>query len=464
MSEPLASSPAGALVREREAAPARNLVAELVEQNFAQVEGELLVGGVPIGEMAARFGTPLFVYDLALVDRQIERLRSTLPRRFDICYSVKANPAQALLRHFVCRGCGLEIASSGELRQALAAGCDPAQILFAGPGKTEQELAQALDSHIGELHVESLVEARRIAQLAEERKMRARVALRVNPSAAVAGGGMRMGAKPAPFGIDEDQLADVVREVLAMPALEIVGLHLFVGTQILDAALLAAQYRAGIEIARRLAAQIGRPLSTIDFGGGWGVPYFPHERALDCERLRGELAALDKEVSGAVEFQSTRFVVEPGRFLVAEAGLYLARVNDVKVSRGKKFLITDGGMHHHLAASGNLGQTIKRNFPVSLANKLDAPPSETVDVVGPLCTPLDVLARGVDLPVAAVGDLVGVFQSGAYARTASPLGFLSRPAPPEVVVAGGEARLIRRRGRDEDFLVDQADDCLSEDS
>jgi diaminopimelate decarboxylase len=214
------------------------------------------------------------------------------------------------------------------------------------------------------------------------------------------------------------------------------------------------QYRRGIEIARRAAARTHLPIATLDFGGGLGIPYFQNERELSIPELRTGLTDLMDSVEGEPCFQDTRFLVEPGRFLTGECGIYLARVNDIKISRGKKFLITDGGMHHHLAASGNLGQTIKRNYPVALLNKLDSPAEDVVDIVGPLCTPLDVLARGVVLPRAEIGDLVGVFQSGAYARAASPLGFLSQPTPPEVWVHRDHHQLIRRRGEPSDCIRD----------
>jgi diaminopimelate decarboxylase len=212
-----------------------------------------------------------------------------------------------------------------------------------------------------------------------------------------------------------------------------------------------------MEIARRVTDRLQRPLQTIDLGGGFGIPYFNHEHELDMQAFGNGLAELMTEVKGDPSFSGTQIMVEPGRFLVGEAGLYVTRVNDIKISRGKKFVIVDGGMHHHLAASGNLGQTIKRNFPLAVLNKLTSAPEEKVDVVGPLCTPLDVLGRAVTLPKAEVGDLIGVFQSGAYARTASPLGFLSHPAPPEVWVEEGRAYSIRRRGTYEDYLVDLCD-------
>ena len=427
-------------------------VAELIHRHFSVHEGELRVGGVGVGAIAEAIGTPVFVYDTDILQRQLDLLRGTLPDRFHLCYSVKANPNPAILRFFVEQGVGLEIASSGELVQALAAGCAASRILFAGPGKTEAELTMAVDRGIGEIHVESLTEALRLGRVARSAGRKVRVALRVNPSAEVEGGGMRMGARAVPFGIDEDQLEPVVAAILQEPFLEIVGLHLFVGTQILDHEVLLRQYQEGLKIARGLADRIGRPLETVDLGGGLGVPYFPHEKRLDMAALGEGLQALSREVAGDPRLAGARFLLEPGRFLVAEAGVYVSRVTDVKISRGKTFVVTDGGMHHHLAASGNLGQTIKRNFPQAVLNRLDQAPVGPADVVGPLCTPLDTLGRGVMLPAVEVGDLVGVFQSGAYGASASPVGFLSRPAPAEVLVEGGEIRVVRSPGTPEDYL------------
>jgi diaminopimelate decarboxylase len=432
-------------------------VADLVERHFASTAGQLRIGGQSVSDIAAQFGTPLFVYDAAAIRRQWQSLREALPRQFTIYYSVKANPNQAILRLFLELGCGLEIASSGELYQALVAGCPAKRIFFAGPGKTDDDLTAALTAGISEIHVESLAESRRIAHLAQQRSQPARIALRINPAAEVAGGGMRMGAKPVAFGIDEDQVDAVLDFVTADPWLDLVGAHFYVGTQILDHETLLQQYRAALDIAGRLIARTGKPLETIDFGGGLGVPYFPHEQRLDLARFGAGLTELMSDISDQPALASAQFVVEPGRFLIAEAGVYLARVTDVKTSRGKKFVITDGGMHHHLAASGNLGQTIKRNFPLAVVNRLDEPPLEPCDLAGPLCTPLDVLGRTVDLPEVTIGDLVGVFQSGAYARAASPLGFLSHRTPAEVLIENGQARLIRRRGADADYLRDQPD-------
>ncbi len=431
-----------------------DLALTLAQKYFRVADGELVVGDLPISALAAKYGTPAFVYDCTILDRKLDSLRRSLPSRFSVCYSVKANPAPAFLAHLLSRGCGLEIASAGEFRRALQAGCDPGKVLFAGPGKTESELELVLEHGIGEIHIESIVEARRTAAIARRLGLRANVALRVNPAGEGEGGAMRMGGRPTPFGVDEEQLEEVLDALLAESVLDFRGIHVFAGTQILEANVLVNQYRHGIAIARRASKRIGRPLRTVDFGGGLGIPYFTHEKELDLEALRSGLATLFSELESDPDFSRTQFIVEPGRFLAGEAGIYLARVNDIKISRGKKFLILDGGMNHHLAASGNLGQTIKRNYPVALLNKLDAPCEESVDVVGPLCTPLDTLARGVTLPRAEIGDLFGIFQSGAYGLSASPVGFLSHATPAEVWVDGERHELMTPRGESADAMRD----------
>lgn len=429
-----------------------SLVDTLIERYFGVSNGELLIGGIPVTSLAAEYGTPLYVYDRGIIDKKLKLLRDTLPPEFAIHYSVKANPNPTILKHFVASECGLEVASGGELYLSLSAGCLPENIVFAGPGKTEEELEFALANGIGEIHAESLLEIKRIGSISRREGVKARVAIRVNPSHDAQGGAMRMGGKPAPFGVDEENLNCVLDRILIEPSIEFRGIHLFTGTQILDHAVLVHQYRKALEIARRVACRIKQPLHTVDFGGGLGIPYFANESQLDVEKLHAGLELLMRDIQDDPGFEKSRFMVEPGRYLVGEAGIYVTRVTDIKVSHGKKFLIVDGGMNHHLAASGNLGQVIKRNFPAALLNKLQAKSKEIVDVAGPLCTPLDTLARDVQLPSVAVGDLVGIFQSGAYARTASPLGFLSHRSPAEFLVSNGTASLIRDRGTYADLL------------
>lgn len=417
-------------------------------------EGELLVGGLPVSEIVARCGTPVFIYDSEIVDRKLADLRNALPHRFSTSYSVKANPNPAFLHFFLNKGCGLEIASAGEFHLAESVGCPLEKIVFAGPGKTQDELEFVISRGIGEIHAESQLELHRINAIAQQLGTQTRVAIRVNPDETGQGGAMRMGGRSAPFGIDEESLPSVLDQFVHHPWLQFCGVHLFVGTQILDAGTLLEQYRKGIEVARNAASHMNLPLQTLDFGGGLGIPYFPGEPELDLKQLREGLQQLMASIENESCFAHTKFMVEPGRFLVGECGIYVARINDIKVSRGTKYLILDGGMNHHLAASGNLGQVIKRSFPMAILNRIDAESTETVDIVGPLCTPLDTLGRSVKVPAPEAGDLLGIFQSGAYARTASPLGFLSHSTPPEVWVQKGQDFLIRTRGSGESHFAD----------
>ncbi|MCA9471154.1 MAG: type III PLP-dependent enzyme [Nitrospirales bacterium] len=429
--------------------------ADLIARHFSADSGVLVLGQhARVDSIASQYGTPFFVYDSLVLDQKLAVLRKTLPKEFSISYSVKANPCQIILKHFLTAGCGLEIASGGEYFQARKAGCAPERIVFAGPGKTEDELEYVLSNGIGEIHAESTQEIARIAKISERLQKKSHVAIRVNPTEEVLGGAMRMGGKATPFGVDEELLDTILPLIEANPYLEFQGLHLFSGTQILDYAVLVAQYRKGISIAREIVKKINRPLKTIDFGGGWGIPYFGQERELDVTRLAEGLEILMTEVRHDQAFAGTQLMVEPGRFLVGESGVYVTRITDIKVSRGKKFLIVDGGMHHHLAASGNFGQVIKKNFPVGIVNKVSQEAEEIVDIVGPLCTPLDVLARQVKVPRVTVGDLVGVFQSGAYGRTSSPLHFLSHCSPPEILVEHAKATMVRARGTYDDMIRD----------
>ena len=429
-------------------------VARVVDRYFQVTEQELQISGCSVANLIQQFGSPLYVYDQQIISQKISEVRRALPQRFELYYSIKANPNAEILRIMLAQHCGLEVASAGELQLALAAGCQPTNVIFAGPGKTERELAHAVQAGIGEIHVESIEEARWIHALSRKLDRVCPIALRVNPNDS-AGGAMRMGGKPSPFGIDEEQLDPVIDEIKQLSHVKIQGVHQFMGTQILDASILLKQYRRAIELAGKIAGRLGEPLKTLDFGGGWGTPYFPHESELDLAAVAEGLKAIDSQMTADPHLCKTSAIIEPGRFLVNESGVYLTKVTRIKHSRGKLFAVIDGGMHHHLAASGNLGQTIKRNFPLAIVNKLGVQNEQSVEITGPLCTPLDTLGRSISLPAIAANDIVGVFLSGAYARASSPLGFLSHNAPAEVLVQNGLAKLIRRCGKPEDYLADQ---------
>ena len=418
------------------------LGAGLVAEHFALRGPDLLVGGIPVSEIAAAAGTPAFIYDGGVMRRAYRALARALSGFAEIHYSVKANPAPAVIRLFLEEGAGVEIASIGEYRLARAAGAAPGRVFFAGPGKRRKELEEVIADGIGEIHLETYEEIERVAAIGHRAGRAVAAAIRINPVAAAQGGAMRMGGKATAFGFDEEDLDRVIDAVAGAGHIELGGVHLFAGTQILDADTLVSQWRHGIAVAAKVAARIGRPLRTIDLGGGLGIPYFSGERSLDLAAIAAAAPSLAASVKENPLLAPARVVIEPGRYLVGPAGVYVAEINAVKRSRGQRFLVTDGGMHHHLAASGNLGQVIKRDYPVVAPARMDSAAKSPATVVGPLCTPLDTLAREAHLPELAAGDLIAVLQSGAYGATASPGRFLSHPEPAEVLVEDGRVQII----------------------
>lgn len=406
-----------------------------------EVKGnDLLAGGVPIGDIVARTGTPAFIYDAAVMRRTYADLQAALNGFADIYYSVKANPLPAVIALFHGQGAGAEIASIGEYHAALKAGVPPQHIIFAGPGKRESELRAVIDGGIGEIHVESAEEIARLKTIGKPVK----VSIRINPVPDAQAGAMRMGGKATAFGFDEEELETILPLFNTAPNVDLVGIHVYGGTQILDADALVSQWRHAVTLGGRVAAMLGKPLETIDLGGGLGIPYFTGETPLDLSVVASAIADLKAMLAGDPNLAATRVIVEPGRYLVGPAGIYVCEVNSVKVSRGTTFLVTDGGMHHHLAASGNLGQIVKRNYPIVAPARMRETCDEIATVVGPLCTPLDTLARNAALPKLKAGDLVAFLQSGAYGASASPAGFLSHPHATEVLVDNGAFDVIER--------------------
>lgn len=405
-------------------------------------EGRWYIAENALSDIAAEFSTPLFVYDQATLEQQFDDLRSALPDIVDLYYSMKANPNSAIVSHFAACAAGVEIASAAEYEVARKAGVPVERILFAGPGKTEEELKYVLERGIGDLHVESSEELAAIEAL----NIPVNVSVRFNPAAQASGGAMRMGGKPSQFGFDEEQVPKIVDRVRASATLNLHGLHMFAGTQLLDADVLISQWEHALKVTRRIAAHIGEPLKSVDLGGGLGIPYFSGETELDLTAVRTGAAALFGNLAADALFSGTRFILEPGRFLAGPAGVYVARVVSVKYSRGTRFVVLDGGMNHHLAASGNLGQVIKKDYPIlNVSQPFDAP-CEPAVVVGPLCTPLDTLGRSVSLPKTGQGDLIAILQSGAYGLSASPVGFLSHRLPSEVLINRGKTEPIGGRG------------------
>lgn len=398
---------------------------------FRSAGGELLINGQPIGRIAARVGrTPFYAYDRSLLDARVAQLRAALPAAVKLHYAMKANPMPAVVCHMARLVDGIDVASAGELLVALDAGADPHEISFAGPGKTEAELQQAVAAGIL-VNVESFRELPILAAAQQALGLPARVAVRVNPDFELKASGMKMGGGPKQFGVDAEQIPALLAEI-GRAGLAFEGFHLFAGSQNLKPEAIVDAQQKSFALACRLAEHAPSPVKFLNLGGGFGIPYFPGEQPLDLAPIGANLADIVAQAGNALP--QAEIVIELGRYLVGEAGLYVARILDKKVSRGHTYLVTDGGLHHHLSASGNFGQVIRKNYPATIANRMDSGETENVSVVGPLCTPLDLLADRMNLPVAQPGDLVAIYQSGAYGATASPQRFLGHPGVVEVLV------------------------------
>ncbi|CAA9521508.1 MAG: Diaminopimelate decarboxylase [uncultured Sphingomonadaceae bacterium] len=403
-----------------------------IPNGFGLIDGELAIAGVKASDHVRAAGdTPLFLYDFGLVRARVARFRAAMPADVHLHYAVKANPFPGLVRALARLVDGLDAASLGECRLIAASGGDPARASFAGPAKRDDELAGAIAMGVA-INLESESEADRALAAADRLSVRPRLAVRVNPPFEIKGSGMRMGGGAKPFGVDAERAGALARRVIAAGA-EWRGWHVFAGSQALAAGAVADAQAAAVALAGELSDEAGAAPPLVNLGGGFGIPYSANDRPLDVEAIGARLGeALAARASGLAD---SRFALELGRWLVGEAGVYLTRIVDRKESRGKLFLACDGGLHHQLAATGNLGQVVRRNYPVAIATRMGSPAEEVASIVGPLCTPLDRLADEVAVPAAHPGDLVAVFLAGAYGLTASPQAFLSqRPAIERLLV------------------------------
>jgi diaminopimelate decarboxylase len=401
-----------------------------IPAGFGAIDGELSIAGTRASELIG--DVPTFVYDAGLLAARMARLRAAMPAGLAIHYAMKANPFAPLVATMARLADGIDVASAGELRLARAAGAG--EISFAGPGKRDAELADALAAGFT-INVESEGEFARIVALAERGGVRPRLAVRVNPDFDVKASGMRMGGGPAQFGVDAERVPALVARILASGG-EFRGFHIFAGSQNLRADLLIEAQANTLALAARLAEQSDVMPPLVNLGGGFGIPYFPGEAEVDVAAIGAALG--DRLADLPAALADSRFAIELGRWLVGPAGVYLARVVDVKDSRGRTFVVTEGGLHHQLAATGNFGTVIRRNYPLANASRVDAAATMEADVVGCLCTPLDRLGEAVMIAPTAVGDIVAVFMAGAYGATASPAAFLGHPAALERLVGDGD--------------------------
>ncbi len=403
----------------------------LPPSRFAIVDDCLHIGGISLLRLEQRIGgTPFYAYDRRVITDRVGQLRKVLPPEIALHYSVKANPMPAVVQHLATLVDGFDIASGGEMSVALDTPIAPSSISFTGPGKSRDDLRRAIAAQIA-IHVESERELRDVAAIGETLGIMPNVMLRVNPDFQLKASGMKMGGGPKPFGIDAEEIPRLLAQIEHMH-LRFAGFHIFSGSQNLQADAVIEEKSKVFELAVRLARTTSMPIAKLNIGGGFGIPYFPGDRELDVERVGAHLVQWTTRLKS--ELPSTGIALELGRYLVGEAGVYVTRIIERKTSRGQTFLVTDGGLNHHLAASGNFGQILRRNYPVAIGNRMHGASREVVSVVGPLCTPLDLLADKMEMANADVGDLVVVFQSGAYGLSASPVRFLGHPEPREALV------------------------------
>ena len=388
----------------------------------------LAIGNQKITDIVDRAGmTPLYLYGKAQTSERITYLRECLPPEIKIHYAIKANPMPELVKYISKLVDGLDVASGDELKTALSAHTNKKHISFAGPGKSDKELKEAILANIV-INAESLNEILRAQEIGTAHNIIPNIALRVNPDFELKSSGMKMAGGPKPFGIDAEHIPIILNDMKTMKV-NFVGFHIFSGSQNLRAEAICEAQNKTIELAIKLSKYAPNNISLLNIGGGFGIPYSPGDQPLKLEPIKCNLQKLLIKANSALP--NAEIIIELGRYIIGEAGVYICKIIDRKVSRGHIFLITNGGLHHHLAASGNFGQVIRKNYPVCIANKMQSEDTELVSVVGPLCTPLDILASKVELPKADVGDYVALFQSGAYGYTASPVNFLSHPKPKE---------------------------------
>ncbi len=397
---------------------------------FPLKQGQLYVAGKPLQQAVAITGqTPVYIYDRKLISARVAKLRSMLPSKIQLHYAMKANPMPAVVQHLAGLVDGLDVASQGEMLTAVNTGISAADISFAGPGKTDRELSGAIAAQIV-INVESAQELSRIVALGQQFSVTPNVAIRVNPDFELKSSGMKMSGGPKQFGIDAERVPELLEQLKNLPV-NFQGLHIFSGSQNLSSEAIIEAHNKTFALADKLVGRGDIEYQFINIGGGFGIPYFPGETPLELQPIADNLQHL---LDSYAQFNDKHIIIELGRYFVGEAGIYVSRIIDKKISREQTYLVTDGGLHHHLSNSGNFGQVIRKNYPVRISQSKPDQNSELVNIVGPLCTPLDILANQMELPQAEVGDLVVILQSGAYGKSASPEAFLGHDPVKEILI------------------------------
>ncbi|OGO92642.1 MAG: hypothetical protein A3F10_00325 [Coxiella sp. RIFCSPHIGHO2_12_FULL_42_15] len=404
---------------------------------------------------AQQFGTPFYGYHKSELQATAQRLKIHLPSQIEVFYSLKANPNIAICSILRSAGIHAEVCSFYEIEAALKSGFDPKNIIFLGPAKSDIELITCLQIGIYAIICESLHELKRISQHAKTLNKIARIALRINPSHISMSALLKMGGKPSQFGIDEEIIFENKEYILHMPNIQLVGIHVYHGTRILNASTISENTEYILSLADRIQEEWGLIFEMIDIGGGFGVPYFENEESLDLPILKSSFFIMIEKY--LKKYLNARIILESGRYLVAESGFLISKIIDIKKSKGELFVITDGGTHCHMPAVG-IGGIVRKNFPIEIisnSTKLNNT-HEIYNITGPLCTPGDLLAKQICLPKLEINDLIVVKNSGAYGPTASPVMFLSHGFPAEVLFSSDHIYCIRDRFGYEEFFNKQS--------
>ncbi len=410
-----------------------------------EYKGKVFIRNFRFDEIADEYGTPFYLYDLNIIKEKIHNIRREFGNNVELFYAVKANSNLEILKAMRNDVDGLDISSAGEMEQSLLAGYDPENLSFAGPGKTRHELQTAIRRKIGIISVESLRELRDIRDIASAEGLKANIALRLNPTLLIKEFALKMGGKAAQFGIDEEHVASAVDHIMKNENFNFLGIHIYAGTQCMSEEALAQNVINTLQIAENLKRQYGLECRLINLGGGFGVSYYEENREINLNLLAERVNQTISHYRASTG-TDPRLILELGRYLVTDAGIYVARVVSEKKSRGESYFVLDGGMNHHLAASGNFGAVIRKNYLVKNLSKPTAP-TQICNLVGPLCTPLDLMGKSVSIESPSIGDMIAFLNSGSYGFTSSPILFLGHQTPVELLAYNNDITIIRKRRR-----------------
>lgn len=410
------------------------------------------VQGLSIKSLAEQFGTPLYIYNSQVVAQSFSQLREVFGPDVDIFYSLKANPNVSVCALLKALGANAEVSSLTELKTAIKAGFAPHNIIFVGPYKTSSAIQFALEQQIYAIVCESREEFLEIAAIAKQQQTIANVAIRINPAYTLSQARLRMGGSASQFGIDQEDLFNHEKLFLNTPYINLLGIHVYTGTRILDADEIYRNTLNILELAEQVSQRWEKPFEMIDIGGGFGIPYHQDENAIDLPKLQLLLRPLIDKFK--LQHPTTRLMLESGRYLMGTAGYFVSQIKVSKQSKGQHFLVTDGGTNCHMAAVGT-NPYMKKNFPIHAITQQPSQHLQTCHITGPLCTPTDLLGKNISVPTTQPGDLIVVQASGAYGPTASPVLFLGHGYPSEIMIHQGKALLIRERDTPEDLLAKQ---------